>query len=69
VHGHDRVTALSQSGVLGVAATIVLYGNARPVIEGILEPRITGKSSRDDAALAGGERLVTGAAPQRVRKT
>jgi hypothetical protein len=47
------MTALSQSGALGGPATVVLHGDAHPVIEGILEPRITGKSSRDDAALAG----------------
>jgi hypothetical protein len=44
----------------------VLHGDARPVIEGILEPRITGKSSRDDAALAGA--LGDGCSATRVRK-
>jgi len=47
------VTAEAQSGVLGTAARIVLRGNACPVIESIVEPRITGEPSRDDAALAG----------------
>jgi hypothetical protein len=47
------VTTLSQSSVLGVAASVVLNGDARPVIEGVLEPGITGKSSGDDTALAG----------------
>jgi hypothetical protein len=36
------VTALSQSRVLRAAATIVLRGDGRPVVEGIPEPRITG---------------------------
>ena len=44
------VTAQAQSGVLGAAARIVLRSNACPVVERILEPRITGEPSRDDAA-------------------
>jgi hypothetical protein len=47
------VTAQAQSGVLGAAARIVLRSNACPVVESVLEPRITGAPSRDDAALAG----------------
>jgi hypothetical protein len=34
------VTAQEQSDVLGAAARIVLRGNACPVIESVLEPRI-----------------------------
>jgi hypothetical protein len=34
-------------------ATIVLRGDASPVVEGIPEARITGESSRDDTALTG----------------
>jgi hypothetical protein len=60
------VTAEAQSGVLGAAARIVLHGYACPVVQSVLEPRITGEPSRDDAALAGAP--VTGAVPQRVRK-
>jgi len=62
------VTALSQSDVLGVAARIVLHGDARPVVKGILEPRITSESSRDDAALAGalGDRRGPTKSPQGV---
>ena len=47
------VTALSQSRVLHAATRIVLHGDACPVVEGILEPRTTRGSSRDDTALAG----------------
>jgi hypothetical protein len=46
------VAAQAQSGVLGAAARIVLHGNACPVVESVLEPRITGEPSRDDAALS-----------------
>jgi hypothetical protein len=62
------VAALAQSGVLAAAATTVLHGNARPVVEGILEPRITGEPSRDDAALAGalGHRCSATKSPQGV---
>jgi hypothetical protein len=47
------VTALPQSGVLGVTVRIVLDGNAHPVVEGALKPGIAGEPSRD------AERLVT----------
>jgi hypothetical protein len=47
------VTALSPSGALCAAARAVLRGDVSPVAEGILEPRIAGESSRDDAAFAG----------------
>jgi hypothetical protein len=47
------VTALSQGRVLRAAATIVPHGDARPVVEGVPEPRITGESSRNDTALSG----------------
>jgi hypothetical protein len=62
------VTALSQSRVLRAAATIVLRSDARPVVEGIPEPRITGKSSRDDTALTGslGDRCSATKGPQGV---
>ena len=40
------VTAQAQSGVLGAAARIVLHGNACPVVESVLEPRITGESAK-----------------------
>jgi hypothetical protein len=52
-------TALSQSRALRATATIVLRGDASPVVEGIPEARITGESSRDDTALTGslGDRL------------
>jgi hypothetical protein len=46
------VTAEAQSGVLGAAARIALHSNACRVVESVLEPRITGEPSRDDAALA-----------------
>ena len=60
------VTAEAQSGVLGAAARIVLHGNASQVVEGILEPRITRETSRDDAALSGtlGDRSSATKSPQ-----
>jgi hypothetical protein len=62
------VTTLSQSSVLGAAARIVLSGDARPMVEGIPEPRITGESSRDDTAFAGalGDRRSATKGPQGV---
>jgi hypothetical protein len=62
------VTAQAQSGALGAAARIVLHGNACPVIESVLEPRITGEPSRDDAALSGtlGDRSSATKSPQGV---
>ena len=62
------VTAEAQSGVLGATARIVLYGNACPVVESILEPRIAGEPSRDDAALSGtlGDRSSATKSPQGV---
>jgi hypothetical protein len=46
----------------------VLQGDARPVVEGIPESRITGESSRDDTALAGapGDRCCATKGPQGV---
>jgi hypothetical protein len=51
-------TVLSQSRIVRAVATTVATCDACPVVEGILEPRITGDSSREDTALAGapGER-------------
>jgi hypothetical protein len=45
----------------------VLHGNACPVVESILEPRITGEPSHDDAALAGalGDRSSATKSPHR----
>ena len=62
------VTAQAQSGVLGATARIVLHGNACPVIESVLEPRITGEPPRDDAALSGtlGDRSGATKSPQGV---
>ena len=62
------VTAEAQSGVLGAAARIVLHGNACPVVESVLEPRITCEPSRDDAALSGtlGDRSSATKSPQGV---
>jgi hypothetical protein len=62
------VAAEAQSGVRGAAARIVLHGNACGVVEGVLEPRITGEPLRDDAALAGalGNRSSATKSPQGV---
>ena len=65
MRGRDRG---AQSGILGAAARIVLHGNACPVVESVLEPRIAGEPSRDDAALAGtlGDRGSATKSPQGV---
>jgi hypothetical protein len=60
------VTALARSGVLGAAARIVSHGNACHVVESILELGIAGEPSVTMQLFP--ERLLTGAASQRVRK-
>jgi hypothetical protein len=46
------MTALSQSGVFGAASSIMLRSDAGPMVERVLEPRITCEAPCDDAALA-----------------
>jgi|SRR5215470_13305811 len=57
---------LPQSSVPGAAARMVLDGDARRVVEGIPEPRITGETSRDDTAPT--EALTGRCGATRIRK-
>jgi hypothetical protein len=43
VRGRDRGSPERRTGA---AARIVLHGNACPVVESVLEPRITGESAK-----------------------
>ena len=47
------VTALAESGVFGLADRIVLYGDARPMVERVAEAAVCGETSDDDLAFSG----------------
>ncbi len=47
------VATLAESGVLGLADRVELYGDARPMVERIAEAAVCGETSDDDLAFSG----------------
>ncbi len=57
------VAATSELGVFGSAARVMLHGDARPMVDRLLQPLVAGQAMQGDAGLAAAARHRSGAGP------